>query len=182
MEHLSLVPNLNLRRLIKDLLNEGGEGLYVQNVDVDDHGPEGGHRKKRGGSRRSSGEGRAEGDDSGATGTDSSGHYTGREYKFALVAEHILVLKVCPCPVYREMNACVFLYFGNESFVGGKFCSSVCFLLVLNASIDFSDGFFYFFLFFSRDSSVGDDTILTICCLTLDMSLCRQTVVSSTAG
>lgn len=123
MEHLSLVPNLNLRRLIKDLLNEGGEGLYVQNVDADGNGAEGGHKKKRGGSRRTSGEGRGERDDSGATGTDSSGHYTGREYKYALVAEHILVLKVrvCLSRVSRNERLCL-LFSRNKSCVWNVEC------------------------------------------------------------
>lgn len=67
MEQLSLVPNLNLRRLIKDLLNEGGEGLYVHEMD---------------------GDGTREGED--GVGCNEEGH----EYRFALVTEHILVLKV----------------------------------------------------------------------------------------
>lgn len=70
MVQLSLVPNLNLRRLIKDLLHEGGEGLYVHQVDTDD---EDGQRHSRG----------------------REGHADGRrDYKFALVAEQILVFKV----------------------------------------------------------------------------------------
>lgn len=72
MVQLSLVPNLNLRRLIKDLLNEGGEGLYVHHVDEDDSSePEQ------------------------AGGRESANTEEVRDYRFALVAEHILVLKVC---------------------------------------------------------------------------------------
>lgn len=82
MEQLSLVPNLNLRRLIKDLLNEGGEGLYVQHVNVD--GTDGEREKKLGGGGR------------GREGDSRSGQDTQeeREYRYALVAEQILVLKV----------------------------------------------------------------------------------------
>lgn len=71
MGQLSLVPNLNLGRLIKDLLNEGGEGLYLHRVTGDDAHSDGGE------------EGRARG-------RDGSG-----AYRFALVTEQILVLKVC---------------------------------------------------------------------------------------
>lgn len=83
MEQLSLVPNLNLRRLIKDLLTEGGEGLYVHRMDSDDgkgDDPGGPSREPgRAGARRDRGREREE----------------KREYRFALVAEQILVLKVC---------------------------------------------------------------------------------------
>lgn len=79
MEQLSLVPNLNLRRLIKDLLNEGGEGLYVHQVDSDGtEGTDDGKHERGHVERRS-------GDDE-------------RNYRFALVAEQILVLKVMPHP------------------------------------------------------------------------------------
>lgn len=71
MEQLSLVPNLNLRRLIKDLLNEGGEGLYVHEMDGD-----------------VSGDGTREGEDGVGRNEER------QEYRFALVTEHILVLKV----------------------------------------------------------------------------------------
>lgn len=76
MEQLSLVPNLNLRRLIKDLLNEGGEGLYVHHADVDD----------------GDGEMQSEGEEGGEE-QQSDGDQN-RKYRFALVTEHILVLKV----------------------------------------------------------------------------------------
>lgn len=80
MEHLSLVPNLNLRRLIKDLLSEGGEGLYIQSFDAADGTADGRKKKKPGrGSVDSS--------------SSSSGHQA--EYRFALVPEHIAILKVC---------------------------------------------------------------------------------------
>ena len=94
MEQLSLVPNLNLRRLIKDLLNEGGEGLYAQELD--------GEMREMG--ARSSSEGELQGG-------QHEGDEEGSEYRFALVEEHILVLKVRaintqfrttglqPCPV-----------------------------------------------------------------------------------
>lgn len=71
MEQLTLVSNLNLRRLIKDLLNEGGEGLYVHHVGSDDGN---------------------EGKQAGRVGERSSEEK--RDYRFALVAEQILVLKV----------------------------------------------------------------------------------------
>ena len=76
MGQLSLVPNLNLGRLIKDLLNEGGEGLYLRraNGDSNDDDSDGGER----------GGGRAR-----PRGREGSG-----EYRFALVTEQILVLKV----------------------------------------------------------------------------------------
>lgn len=80
MEHLSLVSNLNLRRLIKDLLSEGGEGLYVHHH-LDGEGSEVGDEREEGGEREQ---------------RDAS-----RDYRFALVAEQILVLKVC-----RRENAC----------------------------------------------------------------------------
>lgn len=70
MGQLSLVPNLNLGRLIKDLLNEGGEGLYLHRVTAEDA-----HAEEQGRGR--------------ARGRDGSG-----EYRFALVTEQILVLKV----------------------------------------------------------------------------------------
>ena len=73
MGQLSLVPNLNLGRLIKDLLNEGGEGLYLHRVTGDDAHP----------LSVEQGRGRARG-------RDGSG-----DYRFALVTEQILVLKVC---------------------------------------------------------------------------------------
>lgn len=92
MEQLSLVPNLNLRRLIKDLLAEGGEGLYVYRVDSDEEGDgPGGSSRAQGGGR-----GRRE------RGREKEGN---REYRFALVTEQILVLKVrvratnCRCTV-----------------------------------------------------------------------------------
>lgn len=90
MEQLSLVPNLNLRRLIKDLLTEGGEGLYLHRADSDSDGD-------------------GDGDDDGVSGGNQSGQPAReqgggarrergreeeREYRFALVAEQILVLKV----------------------------------------------------------------------------------------
>lgn len=85
MEQLSLVPNLNLRRLIKDLLTEGGEGLYLHRADSDSDcdgdGVRGGDEsrqapREQGGARR------------------ERGREEEREYRFALVAEQILVLKV----------------------------------------------------------------------------------------
>lgn len=87
MEQLSLVPNLNLRRLIKDLLAEGGEGLYLHRANSDDgNGNDSGgtssREQGRGGARRERGREREE----------------KREYRFALVAEQILVLKVCGSP------------------------------------------------------------------------------------
>lgn len=79
MEQLSLVPNLNLRRLIKDLLAEGGEGLYVYRVDSDEEGDgSGGSSRAQGGGRRD-------------RGREKEGI---RDYRFALVTEQILVLKV----------------------------------------------------------------------------------------
>ncbi|CAN0183455.1 unnamed protein product, partial [Laminaria digitata] len=81
MGQLSLVPNLNLGRLIKDLLNEGGEGLYLHRVTVDDAHSDGGEQ----------GRGRARG-------RDGSG-----EYRFALVTEQILVLK-CLGPTDSDWN------------------------------------------------------------------------------
>lgn len=92
MEHLSLVPNLNLRRLINDLLNEGGEGLYIQTLDAADGSmaDEGGGRKKKTG-RGSGREGWRSGDSSHAFGNNGQQ----AEYRFALVTEHILVVKVC---------------------------------------------------------------------------------------
>lgn len=74
MEHLCLVPNLNLRRLIKDLLHEGGEGLYVHRLD---------------------GEGLEKGDSRRADAGEKEQRDVSREYRFALVGEQILVLKVC---------------------------------------------------------------------------------------
>lgn len=71
MDQLSLVPNLNLRRLIKDLLNEGGEGLYLQHLGSDDMDDT---KQGRGSGEKPIGE--------------------KRDYCFALVAEQILVLKV----------------------------------------------------------------------------------------
>eukprot|EP00752_Nemacystus_decipiens_P007718 g6901.t1 len=98
MEQLSLVPNLNLRRLIKDLLAEGGEGLYLHRADSDSDG---------------------DGDDNGGGGDDGSGQTAreqggggarrergreeDREYRFALVAEQILVLK-CLGPTDSDWN------------------------------------------------------------------------------
>ncbi|CAM9453747.1 unnamed protein product [Chrysoparadoxa australica] len=65
MDHLMLVPNLNLKRLIKDLIEEGGEGLYMKEEDGED-GPD-------------------------------------TPYRFALVAEHVLILK-CLGPVESDWN------------------------------------------------------------------------------
>lgn len=85
IEHLLLVPNLNLRRLIKDFLIEGGKELYVggrggDGGDQDDGSGEADRdQRDGGGSRQEEGSGRGE-------------H---REYRFALVTEQILVLKVC---------------------------------------------------------------------------------------
>ncbi|CAM9205658.1 unnamed protein product [Ectocarpus sp. 8 AP-2014] len=89
MEQLSLVPNLNLRRLIKDLLAEGGEGLYVYRVDSDeeDDGPGRSSRAQGGGGRRE-------------RGREKEGN---REYRFALVTEQILVLK-CLGPTDSDWN------------------------------------------------------------------------------
>lgn len=84
MEQLSLVPNLNLRRLIKDLLAEGGEGLYLHRADSDSDGDEPDSRKLA----REQGE--AEGR------RRERGREENRDYRFALVAEQILVLKVRP--------------------------------------------------------------------------------------
>lgn len=81
MGQLSLVPNLNLGRLIKDLLNEGGEGLYLHRVSGDDAIPQ----------CVEQGRGRARG-------RDGSG-----DYRFALVTEQILVLKVCIMSGYRTI-------------------------------------------------------------------------------
>eukprot|EP00904_Undaria_pinnatifida_P004994 jgi/Undpi1/1624/HiC_scaffold_11.g05014.m1 len=85
MGQLSLVPNLNLGRLIKDLLNEGGEGLYLRraNGDSNDDDSDGGER----------GGGRAR-----PRGREGSG-----EYRFALVTEQILVLK-CLGPTDSDWN------------------------------------------------------------------------------
>lgn len=89
MEQLSLVPNLNLRRLIKDLLTEGGEGLYLHHADSDGDGD-------------GDGDGVSGGDESGQAAREQGGggarrergRQEDREYRFALVAEQILVLKV----------------------------------------------------------------------------------------
>lgn len=91
MEQLSLVPNLNLRRLIKDLLTEGGEGLYLHRADSDSEGD-------GDGAGVSGGEGsgqvaRAQGKEGGGARRER-GREEDREYRFALVAEQILVLKV----------------------------------------------------------------------------------------
>lgn len=39
MEHLNVVTNLNLKRLIADLISEGGEGLYYKEENFDASGP-----------------------------------------------------------------------------------------------------------------------------------------------
>lgn len=85
MEQLSLVPNLNLRRLIKDLLTEGGEGLYLHRADSD--AEDDGDGSGSGDARRRQGGG-------GEGGRREKGREEDREYRFALVAEQILVLKV----------------------------------------------------------------------------------------
>lgn len=82
MEQLSLVPNLNLRRLIKDLLVEGGEGLYLHHADSDSDGRDEDPREVPG--ERGQAEGRRW----------ERYKEENREYRFALVAEQILVLKV----------------------------------------------------------------------------------------
>mmetsp|Transcript_14072 Transcript_14072/g.20798 ORF Transcript_14072/g.20798 Transcript_14072/m.20798 type:complete len:478 (+) Transcript_14072:189-1622(+) len=43
MDHLILVPNHNLKRLIKDLISEGGEGLYYKEEGID-YGPDAPYR------------------------------------------------------------------------------------------------------------------------------------------
>lgn len=88
MEQLCLVPNLNLRRLIKDLLSEGGEGLYVFRSDGDESDTE-----------EQAGDGGREFD--GRRGERPRG------YRFALVAEHILVLKVGRL-CYSDVDQCSF--------------------------------------------------------------------------
>lgn len=82
MEQLSLVPNLNLRRLIKDLLAEGGEGLYLHRADSDSDGDDQDSREVAG--EQGEAEGRRR----------ERGREENRDYRFALVAEQILVLKV----------------------------------------------------------------------------------------
>ncbi len=81
------MPNLNLRRLIKDLLSEGGEGLYLHDADSDAEGGGDGNGGGSGGVRRRQGEG-------GEGGRRERGREGDREYRFALIAEQILVLKV----------------------------------------------------------------------------------------
>ena len=51
MGQLSLVPNLNLGRLIKDLLNEGGEGLYLRRANGDSNDDDSDGRERGGGGR-----------------------------------------------------------------------------------------------------------------------------------
>ncbi|CAM9699156.1 unnamed protein product [Choristocarpus tenellus] len=86
MDHLFVVPNHNLKRLIKDLIAEKGEGLYVHDATEEDDKEEDNDELEnredggRAGGRR--GEGR---------------------YRFALVTEHILVLK-CLGPVDSDWN------------------------------------------------------------------------------
>lgn len=92
MEQLSLVPNLNLRRLIKDLLTEGGEGLYLHRADNSDSDGDGDGAGVSGGDgsrqvARDQGQG-------GGGARRERGREEDREYRFALVAEQILVLKV----------------------------------------------------------------------------------------
>lgn len=91
IEHLLLVPNLNLRRLIKDFLIEGGEELYVGGRDGD-------------GDDKDDGSGEADRDQGdGGEIRREEGLGTGehRECLFALVTEQILVLKVCLRRVHR---------------------------------------------------------------------------------
>ncbi|CAN0064908.1 unnamed protein product [Ectocarpus sp. 4 AP-2014] len=93
IEHLLLVPNLNLRRLIRDFLIEGGEELYVggrdSGVDDEDDGSGEADRDKGDG-----GEIRRE---------ERPGTGEHRECRFALVTEQILVLK-CLGSVYPAWN------------------------------------------------------------------------------
>ncbi|CAN0400253.1 unnamed protein product [Pylaiella littoralis] len=91
MEQLSLVPNLNLRRLIKDLLVEGGEGLYLHHADSDSDGRDEDPREVPG--ERGQAEGRRW----------ERYKEENREYRFALVAEQILVLK-CLGPTDSDWN------------------------------------------------------------------------------
>lgn len=81
MEHLSLVQNLNLGRLIEDLLAEGGEGLYLPRADSDSDGDDEDSRE-------------GTGEQGGAGGRRERGREENREYRFALVREQIVVLKV----------------------------------------------------------------------------------------
>lgn len=91
MEQLSLVPNLNLRRLIKDLLTEGGEGLYLHHADSDSDGDGDGDGD---GVSRGDKSGQAAREQGGGAARRERGREEDREYRFALVAEQILVLKV----------------------------------------------------------------------------------------
>ncbi|CBJ26008.1 armadillo/beta-catenin repeat family protein / U-box domain-containing protein [Ectocarpus siliculosus] len=93
IERLLLVPNLNLRRLIKDFLIEGGEELYVGGRDGD-------------GGDQDDGSGevdRDEGDGGESGWEERSGTGEHRECRFALVTEQILVLK-CLGSVYPGGN------------------------------------------------------------------------------
>eukprot|EP00903_Cladosiphon_okamuranus_P019148 g17614.t2 len=98
MERLSLVPNLNLRRLIKDLLAEGGEGLYLQRADSDSSDGD------RDGGSRGGEPGQVALEQGGVVDTKQErGREQDREYRFALVAEQILVLK-CLGPTDSDWN------------------------------------------------------------------------------
>ncbi|CAB1117058.1 unnamed protein product [Ectocarpus sp. CCAP 1310/34] len=92
-EHLLLVPNLNLRRLIKDFLIEGGEELYVGGRDggVDDNDDGSGEAD------------RDQGDGGEIRREERPGTGEHRECRFARVTEQILVLK-CLGSVYPAWN------------------------------------------------------------------------------
>lgn len=100
MEQLSLVPNLNLRRLIKDLLTEGGEGLYLHRADSDSDGVD-----DETGVSRGDETGRAAREQGGGGARRERGREEDREYRFALVAEQILVLKVRFTKMLKALTA-----------------------------------------------------------------------------
>ncbi len=90
LESRSLFPNHNLKRLIKDLINEGGEGLYIR-------GDESGH-----------------GDT--IVDNDVSDDFP---YRFALVPQQVLVLK-CLGPTESDWNMRSFRVSENGCMGGRK--------------------------------------------------------------